>query len=88
MSPLLSCRLDRIEQFGNRVRSALASADKDPKAHLYDPVNAFQLVNRYINGWATIHDDIYDDNGQGEEYCPRFHDVYITQHVPSCVCAF
>ena len=63
--PPPSVRLDRIEQFGNRVRSALHSAGKDPTAHLYDPVNAFQLVNRYINGWGNIHDDIYEDNGQG-----------------------
>lgn len=55
-------RLNRIEKFGNQVRMALEAAGSDPTAHLYDPVNAFQLVNRYINGWGTIHEDIYEDN--------------------------
>ena len=63
--PIFLVRLNRIEQLANRVRSALISASADPTAHLYDPVNAFQLVNRFINGWEQIHDDIHDDNGQG-----------------------
>ena len=62
---LLFFRLDRIEQFANRVQTALASAGDDPSSHLSDPVNAYQLVNRYTNGWASLHDDVYDDNGQG-----------------------
>lgn len=45
---------------------ALEAAGSDPTAHLYDPVNAFQLVNRYINGWGTIHEDIYEDNEEGK----------------------
>ena len=60
-----SSRLGRIEQFAGRVRSVLQSAGQDPTAHLSDPVNAYQLVNRFINGWANLHDDIYDDNSQG-----------------------
>ena len=58
-------RLNRIEQFANRVSMAVDSASQDPSAHLSDPVNAYQLVNRFINGWAALHDDVYDENGQG-----------------------
>ena len=38
----------------------------DPSSHLFDPVNAFQLVNRYFNGWMTLHDNLYQDNAQGK----------------------
>ncbi|CAI8018519.1 Prolyl 4-hydroxylase subunit alpha-2 [Geodia barretti] len=58
-------RLVRMEQFAGRVRLALTSASQDPSTHLSDPVNAYQLVNRFINGWNTLYDDIYEDNGQG-----------------------
>ena len=54
-----------MEQFAGRVRLALTSASQDPSTHLSDPVNAYQLVNRFINGWNTLYDDIYEDNGQG-----------------------
>ena len=64
---LLSCsRLQALEDFGNRVQRALDVIDEeDPSQHLYDPVNAFQLVNRYINGWMVLHDTLYEDNAQG-----------------------
>ena len=58
-------RLDRIEQFASRVKLALQSASGDPSTHLSDPVNAYQLVNRFLNGWASLYDDVYEDNGQG-----------------------
>ena len=58
-------RLNRIEGFVSRVSGVLQAASQDPSAHLYDPVNAYQLVNRFINGWAKLHKDVYDENGQG-----------------------
>ncbi|CAI7999257.1 Prolyl 4-hydroxylase subunit alpha-2 [Geodia barretti] len=58
-------RLGRVEQFADRVRLALTSASQDPSTHLSDPVNAYQLVNRFTNGWATLHDHVYEDNAQG-----------------------
>ena len=80
LSSILHCvwfpsRLQRVEGFADRVRSALEAASADPTAHLYDPVNAFQLVNRYINGWGALHDDLYKDNAQGEQSC-----------LPACLC--
>ena len=41
----------------------------DPQHHLGDPINAYQLVNRYTNGWMELHDSIYMDNGQGMCVC-------------------
>ena len=58
-------RLNRIEGFVSRVSGVLQAASQDPSAYLYDPVNAYQLVNRFINGWAKLHKDVYDENGQG-----------------------
>jgi len=48
------------------VKRVSDAVGDDPSSHLFDPVNAFQLVNRYYNGWMTLHDSVYKDNAQGE----------------------
>ena len=64
MIPLV-CRIQRLEEFAGKVEKAQALAGDNPPAHLYNPVNAFQLVNRYSNGWMTLHDQLYEDNAKG-----------------------
>ncbi len=55
-----------VEIFANSVNHAFdLFADKDVSSYLYDPVNAFQLVNRYNNGWMKLHEHVYTDNSQG-----------------------
>ena len=60
-----SCRLSELEKFAGQVEKALDSVGEDPEEHLYNPVNAFQLTNRYTNGWMKLHENVYSDNAQG-----------------------
>ena len=55
-----------MEDFAAKVGRAQSLAGDNPPAHLFNPVNAFQLVNRYSNGWMKIHDKLYEDNAKGE----------------------
>ena len=57
-----------MEEFATKVSRAQALAGDNPSAHLFNPVNAFQLVNRYSNGWMKIHDKLYEDNAKGEQF--------------------
>ena len=59
-------RLQSLEEFAGRVKRVSDVVGDDPSSHLFDPVNAFQLVNRYFNGWMTLHDNLYQDNAQGK----------------------
>ena len=54
-----------LEEFSSRVQRATEAAGDDLSAHLFDPVNAFQLVNRYTNGWMKLDDTVYQDNSGG-----------------------
>ena len=56
-----------MEEFAAKVGRAQNLAGESPSGHLTNPVNAFQLVNRYSNGWMKIHDKLYEDNAKGEE---------------------
>lgn len=60
-------RLRSLEEFAAKVGRAQALAGDNPSAHLFNPVNAFQLVNRYSNGWMKIHDKLYEDNAKGKQ---------------------
>ena len=53
-----------LERFSDRVEEAL-EAVSDVSQHLHDPVNAFQMMNRYTNGWMNLHENVYAENGQG-----------------------
>ena len=64
------CRLQSLEEFAGRVKRVSEVVGDDPSSHLFDPVNAFQLVNRYYKGWMTLHDDLYQDNAQGKLLLP------------------
>jgi prolyl 4-hydroxylase len=55
-----------LEEFAAKVGRAQSLAGDNPSAHLFNPVNAFQLVNRYSNGWMKLHDKLYEDNAKGE----------------------
>ena len=79
-------RLDRIEGFVSRVSGALQAASQDPSAHLYDPVNAYQLVNRFINGWAKLHKDVYDENGKGPYVVCVGACMLLCLDVSTCIC--
>lgn len=59
-------RLQELEEFSDRVLQAHNLYSGKPAAtHLYDPVNAFQLVNRYANTWMKLQDNVYTDNSKG-----------------------
>ena len=62
---LITSRLAHLELFSKQVETALGAAGAGVLEHLHDPVNAFQLVNRYSNGWMKLHDKVYQDNAQG-----------------------
>lgn len=62
---LIPFRLKLLESFAGRVEKALNVSSGHVSQHLHDPVNAFQLTNRYTNGWMKMHENIYHDNGQG-----------------------
>jgi prolyl 4-hydroxylase len=66
--PLWLCiRLKELEDFSSRVSEAHSLYSGHPAAtHLHDPVNAFQLVNRYFNKWMHLQDNVYTDNSKGE----------------------
>lgn len=57
-------RLKNLEKFVEKVNEAIDTSDKTDN-YLFNPVNAFQLVNRYKNGWLKLHENIYTDNSQG-----------------------
>lgn len=57
-------RLKALEKFADKIDEAIETADKATN-YLFNPVNAFQLVNRYKNGWLKLHEHVYADNGQG-----------------------
>ena len=60
------CRLKELETFASRVSEAHALfSGQDRSTHLYDPVNAFQVVNRYSNKWLQLHSNLYTDNSKG-----------------------
>ena len=61
-------RLRGLEEFASKVDRAQRLAGDSPSAHLFNPVNAFQLVNRYSNGWMKLHDKLYEDNAKGKSY--------------------
>lgn len=62
-----SHRLKELERFADRITYAHGLFEgKPPSTHLHDPVNAFQLVNRYANGWMKLHDNVYSDNSKGK----------------------
>ena len=65
IAQFLISRLKKLEDFAGRVQHAQDLAGEDPSSHLYNPVNAFQLVNRYSNGWMTLHHQLYEDNAKG-----------------------
>jgi prolyl 4-hydroxylase len=50
-------RLKRIEEFASKVKGVLHSATE---GHLSNPINAYQLINRYANGWMKLDEDIYN----------------------------
>ena len=58
-------RIQRLAEFAGKVQRAQDLVGDNPSAHLFNPVNAFQLVNRYSNGWMTLHDQLYEDNAKG-----------------------
>ncbi len=61
-----SNRLQFLEDLSERVSEAHGLYDGlPPSTHLGDPVNAFQLVNRYSNGWMKLQDHVYLDNSKG-----------------------
>ena len=65
-SNLFAFRLRELEEFSERVSDAHNLYNGQPTStHLYHPVNAFQLVNRYSNGWMKLHDNVYRDNSRG-----------------------
>ncbi|XP_019849479.1 PREDICTED: prolyl 4-hydroxylase subunit alpha-2-like isoform X2 [Amphimedon queenslandica] len=57
-------KLKVLESFAKRVEGALDTMGGDIAQHLHDPVNAFQLTNRFTNGWMKMHEIVYSDNGQ------------------------
>ena len=64
--PILCWRLKQLERFAESVGTALESASQDVSQYLYDPVNAFQLVNRYNGWWAKLHELVFAETGQGK----------------------
>ena len=59
-------RLQQLEEFSSLVSKAHDLYHGQAAAtHLYDPVNAFQLVNRYFNMWMKLHENVYADNSKG-----------------------
>ena len=63
---LYSSRLQVLEDFSEHVSKVHSLySGKSPSTHLYDPINAFQLVNRYSNRWKQLHNTVYEDNAKG-----------------------
>ena len=56
-----------MERFAESVGAALEPAGQDVSQYLYDPVNAFQLVNRYNGWWAKLHELVFAETGQGRK---------------------
>jgi len=62
---LLMSSLKELETFASRVSAAHSLYSRQSgSAHLYDPVNAFQVVNRYYNKWLSLHSNLYTDNSK------------------------
>ena len=62
----VTCRLQQLEKFSEVVTHAHSLYSGKPvSTHLYDPINAFQLVNRYANKWMKLQDHVYIDNSKG-----------------------
>lgn len=60
-------RLKHLEDFSAGVSEAHDLYSGQPAStHLHDPVNAFQLVNRYFNTWMKLHNNVYSDNSKGK----------------------
>jgi prolyl 4-hydroxylase len=59
-------RLKELEEFSEKVERALNLVDEmeHTEDHLHDPVNAFQLTNRFTNGWMILHENVYQDNAE------------------------
>ena len=49
-------RLEELERFAERVNSSLGKSREEPSQYLHHPVNIFQLLNRYYNGWLKLLD--------------------------------
>ena len=59
-------RLDELERFAERVNSSMDKFREETSQYLHHPVNIFQLLDRYYNGWMKLHDSIYSgDNREG-----------------------
>ena len=49
-------RLEELERFAERVNSSLGKSREETSQYLHHPVNIFQLLNRYYNGWLKLLD--------------------------------
>lgn len=58
-------RLDELDRFADSVEKSLEKSGNDPSQYLHHPVNVFQLLNRYYNGWMKLGDMVYQDNARG-----------------------
>ena len=69
-STLIFTRLKELEIFSSRVSEAHSLYSGQPAStHLHDPINAFQLVNRYSNMWLKLQDNVYMENSKGKVVC-------------------
>ena len=59
-------RLGELEKFAERVNSSLDKSGEQPSQYLHHPVNIFQLLNRYYNGWVKLRNSIsHMNSGKG-----------------------